>query len=126
MSTIFYCVAFMFIKAAILIEWVHLFVPRKTRNALWYICYSMILVNTCLYVATIITINYSCIPRERIWRRYVPGSCINIEVFNLFITSFHLVFDVIMLLLPHPIIWKLSLSVQHKIGVSVVFSVGVV
>lgn len=115
----------MLIKASILLEWVHLFVGTS-GTAFYWICHVMIWSNCCLYVTTIITINFTCSPRERIWRRYIPGTCINIDAFNLFITAFHLVFDLLMLLLPHRVIWKLSLSTQQKIGISTVFSVGVV
>lgn len=80
--------------------------------------------NTALYIATILVTTFACTPRERIWRRYLPGTCINIDAFNLFITAFHLAFDLLMLLLPQSAIWKLSLTTRQKIGVSVVFSVG--
>jgi len=124
LSTILYCVAIMLAKAAIILEWTHIFVARPIRSNFYWICYGMIAANTCLYIATIITINFACNPRERIWRRYLPGSCINIDAFNLFITSFHLIFDLLMLLLPHKVIWGLGLTLKQKIGVSIVFSFG--
>ncbi|OTA54485.1 hypothetical protein K449DRAFT_426251 [Hypoxylon sp. EC38] len=120
-----YCVALMLIKVAILLEWTYLFVPRSTRNAFFWICYGMIGAICGLYFSTIITINYTCTPRERIWRRYLPGTCIDIKAFNLSITVIHLVFDLLLLLLPHRTIWKLSLSAKQKIGISTVFSVGI-
>ncbi|KAH9907246.1 hypothetical protein F4778DRAFT_528886 [Xylariomycetidae sp. FL2044] len=125
LATTLYCVAILLTKTAILVEWTHLFVPLPQRNPFFYICYLMIWANACLYIATIIIINYACNPRERIWSRYLPGTCININAFNLFITSFHLVFDLFMLLLPHKVIWQLSLTTKQKMGVSVIFSVGI-
>lgn len=124
-TTILWCLAVGFVKAAIILEWTHIFIPRSTRNMFFWICYLLLSANACLYMATVIAINLSCIPRERIWRRWIPGTCFDIDSFNLSITSFHLVFDILLLLLPHKIIWKLSMSTRQRTGVSVVFSVGV-
>ncbi|KAI0457392.1 hypothetical protein F5B21DRAFT_501442 [Xylaria acuta] len=124
-STILYCFTLMFIKAAMIVEWIRIFVPGYAHNTFWWICCAMIVANSALYVATIITINLTCIPRERIWRRWLPGTCININAFNIFIAGFNLIFDILILLLPHRIIWKLALTPKQKIGVSFVFSVGV-
>ncbi|TRX98986.1 hypothetical protein FHL15_000328 [Xylaria flabelliformis] len=124
LSTTLYCVTLLLAKAAILLEWSHIFVPRPNRNGLWWICYGMLIANTALYIATIAALNYACSPQEKTWRQYLPGKCINFNVFNIFITIFHLVFDLLMLLLPHTVIWKLSLTTRQKIGVSVIFSVG--
>ncbi|KAI0835900.1 hypothetical protein F5Y06DRAFT_274708 [Hypoxylon sp. FL0890] len=123
--TTLYCVALMLVKVAILLEWTYIFTARSTRNTFFWICYGMIGANCCLYITTIITTNYACTPRERIWRRYIPGSCVDIYALNLSITSIHLIFDLLMLLLPHRIIWTLSLSARQKVGISTVFSVGI-
>ncbi|KAK5634528.1 hypothetical protein RRF57_010242 [Xylaria bambusicola] len=125
LSTILYCFTLMFVKAAMLLEWIRIFVPGYAHNTFWWICCIMIIANSALYIATIVTINFICIPRERIWRRWIPGTCINITAFNIFISGFNLIFDILILLLPHRLIWKLALTPKQKIGVSFVFSVGI-
>ncbi|KAI1354864.1 hypothetical protein F5Y01DRAFT_311241 [Xylaria sp. FL0043] len=122
LSTILYCFTLLLAKAAILLEWTHVFVVRSHRSRFYWTCYAMITANTALYLATIITTNLVCTPRERIWRRYLPGTCVNINAFNIFIAVFHLIFDILMLVLPQTIIWKLKLATKHKVGVSVAFS----
>ncbi|KAI1638592.1 hypothetical protein F4809DRAFT_649213 [Biscogniauxia mediterranea] len=124
-ATILYCFAGMFIKMAILLEWTHIFITRSNRNSFFWTCHVMIYASCALYITTVITTNLACIPRERIWRRWIPGTCINLDVFNLFFTTFHLIFNILMLLLPHQIIWKLSLTIRQKVGVSMIFSVGI-
>ncbi|KAI0160162.1 hypothetical protein GGR57DRAFT_456574 [Xylariaceae sp. FL1272] len=126
LSTTLYCVTLLLIKAAILLEWSHIFVPRPNRNGFWWICYGMLIANTALYLATIAALNYACLPRQKIWRPYLPGVCISFNAFNIFITIFHLIFDLAMLLLPHTVIWKLGLTTRQKIAVSVIFSVGII
>ncbi|KAI1117372.1 hypothetical protein F5Y14DRAFT_448310 [Nemania sp. NC0429] len=125
LSTTLYCVSLLLMKIAILLEWSHIFIGTPQRNAFWWICYGMMILSTGLYVATIIAITFACSPRERTWRRYLPGTCININAFNIIIASLHLAFDAVMLLLPQTVIWRLNLVKKHKIGISVVFLVGV-
>lgn len=125
LSTTLYCVALLLMKIAILLEWSHIFIGTTKRNAFYWVCYGMIILNTGLYFATIISITFACNPRERTWRRYLPGTCINLNAFNIIIASLHLGFDIVMLLLPQIVIWKLNLARKHKIGISVVFAVGV-
>ncbi|KAI1459635.1 hypothetical protein F4805DRAFT_48677 [Annulohypoxylon moriforme] len=120
-----YCVGLALFKIAIILEWVYLFVPRATHDTFYWVCYGMIGANCSLYLATILCTDYACTPREKIWRRYLPGTCIDVNTFNAIITSVHLVFDLMMLLVPHRIIWKLALSARQRTGVSAVFSVGI-
>ncbi|KAI3324203.1 hypothetical protein HD806DRAFT_522035 [Xylariaceae sp. AK1471] len=93
LSTILYCVALLLAKAAMLLDWAHIFVARRMRKRFYWICCGMILANTALYIATIITVCYAS-------------------------------FNLLMLALPHTVIWKLVLTTKQKFGVSVVFSVG--
>ncbi|KAI0429505.1 hypothetical protein F5Y09DRAFT_331781 [Xylaria sp. FL1042] len=122
LSTTLYCVTLLLAKAAILLEWSHVFVVRSNHSWFYWTCYAMIAASTTLYLTTIITANFACQPRERIWRWYTPGTCININVLNTFLAVFHLIFDILMLVLPQRIIWKLQLATRYKIGVSVAFS----
>lgn len=120
---ILWCFSFLFLKAAIILEWTHILIHRSVRNAFFWICYTLLFANACLYFATIIGINLICTPREKLWQIWLEGSCIDINDFNLSITSLHLVFDFLLLILPHGIIWGLSMSTRQKLGVSFLFSV---
>ncbi|KAI1305649.1 hypothetical protein F5Y03DRAFT_406259 [Xylaria venustula] len=126
LSTTLYCVTLALAKAAILLECTHIFVVKSNRSLFYWICYVLIAVNTALYLVTIVGTAYACSPRERIWRRYLPGTCIDLSAFNISITTFHLISDILMLLLPQKIIWNLRLATKQKIGVSVVFSGGAI
>ncbi|KAI1753640.1 hypothetical protein F4782DRAFT_529522 [Xylaria castorea] len=124
LSTTLNCVTLLLTKAAILLEFSHIFVAKPHRSIFYWVCYGMIIANTALYITTILVITFACNPRERLWQPYLPGSCIDLDAFNIFIATFHLVFDILMLLLPQTVIWKLALTKKQKFGLSVVFSVG--
>ncbi len=116
----------MLIKASILLEWTHMLVPNRSQHLFFYwACHITISINALFYLSIIVAMNFTCIPRDKIWRRWLPGKCFNIENFNISLTSFDLIFNVLILLLPHQVIWRLSLSTKQKLGVSVIFSVGI-
>ena len=116
----------MLIKAAILLEWTHILVPRGTSDSYFYWgCHIMIVVNSMFFMSTIVAINLICTPRDKIWRDWVDGSCFDYNGFNISIAAINFAFNIIILLLPHWSIWKLALSTRQKIGVSIIFSVGI-
>ncbi|KAI1126733.1 hypothetical protein F5Y10DRAFT_244220 [Nemania abortiva] len=121
----FYSFAMLLIKPAILNQWVGLFVPGKTRNWFYWIARILTGANILLYTAAIIVSNVACRPREKLWNFWVPGHCIDKRNLDLTTSSFNLAFDLCTLLLPQRIIWRLQMNMKRKIGISIMFSVGI-
>ncbi|KAL2016751.1 hypothetical protein VTK56DRAFT_3099 [Thermocarpiscus australiensis] len=116
------------LKVAILIDWCRMFVPHgsRTKNAFWWGCVVISFVQIGAAVATIIALNLQCIPHQAIWDFTIPGAkCFNL--FNLQVSSatIQLVSDVGIFLLPQRVIWTLKMSWQKRMGVSVIFGLGV-
>ncbi|KAI0110726.1 hypothetical protein GGR51DRAFT_569384 [Nemania sp. FL0031] len=114
------------IKAAILLEWTRIFVPAGTRTAFWWTCQIVMWVNILYYTIVVIISAISCSPHEKIWHPSLPGQCFNTKAFFISNAVLNLTSDIIILALPHRIIWSLKMSRQKKIGTSVVFAVGIV
>ncbi|RYO83188.1 hypothetical protein DL762_006233 [Monosporascus cannonballus] len=121
----FYTVTIMLYKAAILLEWTRIFVPRDTRGAFYWICHALLWINVAFYVTMLISGSLSCTPFERLWDPTVPGTCRNRKAYDVATASFSLVSDIFILLLPQRVIWKLRLRREKKIGIAVIFAVGV-
>ncbi|KAJ2994421.1 hypothetical protein NUW58_g1562 [Xylaria curta] len=119
-----YHVTLLLLKAAILLEWVHIFVPRGTRNVFFWTSYIILATSTVYYVVSLLVLNLSCTPRERYWDMSIPGTCLNISLNNEVTAIFNLFFDVVILVLPHMIIWSLNMRTALKLGVSVIFIIG--
>lgn len=115
----------LFGKPAILIEWIHTFDRDSTRGKFFWICQVLLWTNVALYVSAIFTTSFSCVPMEAIFRIWLPGRCIDANAINGVVAVADLVFDVFILVLPQRIIWRLRLSLSGKIGISVIFSMGV-
>lgn len=114
----------MFAKAAILIEWTRIFIPRGTKNAFFYLSWGLIIFNAVFYAIAILVSVMSCIPTNKIWQPWVDGSCFNRRAADIATAWFNLMVDIFILVLPQHIIWKLQMSRLRKLSASFVFSIG--
>ncbi|GAW19082.1 hypothetical protein ANO14919_085660 [Xylariales sp. No.14919] len=121
----FWILGICLIKSSILIEWHRLFAPSRARTAFTISCSALLTVNVLSYAGLLITLNLNCRPFERIWNKAIQGSCIDLRTIHLAAATVNLILNVATLLLPQRIIWKLQLSYPKKIGVSTVFTIGI-
>ena len=114
----------MSLKVGILLVWVKLFVPHGTRNWFWWISMVVLGVNVGLYVALTIVEIFACSPRQKVWNLILPGKCLDMGTVNVVSAIINLISDIIILLLPQRMIWKLHMSVRKKLRVAPMFAVG--
>lgn len=124
-GTSFYGAAMLLMKWAILWEWIHVFAPLPSRNAFYWACQAMIMVNIIFYVTAIILTNVACTPYKRNWDKTIPGSCLDTKVINLSTAAVNLVIDMAIFALPQKVIWSLQMSNRRRIGFSVIFAIGI-
>ena len=72
----------------------------------------------------LLTIFLVCQPLAKFWNPLSPGKCINIEALSYYGGISNLVTDVWLFLLPVPLIVRLHVSRPKKIGLSVIFTIG--
>ncbi|KAH8648724.1 hypothetical protein BGZ60DRAFT_570018 [Tricladium varicosporioides] len=104
-GSILYGLVIMLLKVSILLDWLRIFVPG---------------------VGTIVEI-FQCNPREKIWNPlFEGGNCpIHMPAHMLASGIINLISDIIILALPQKVIWKLHISRRNKIGVSLLFTIGI-
>lgn len=113
------------LKTAILLEWVRIFVPHRTRNVFYWSSVTLMLINGGFYVGSTIGILGACRPFVRLWHFWVPGTCTEQQFArNVISAVFNLVMDTFILILPQRIIWTLQMSSRRRVEVSIAFSVG--
>lgn len=66
-----------------------------------------------------------CRPHEAIWNFYLPSKCYSLPKVMLASASIQVISDILMFILPQKIIWGLHMNWQKKLGVSVIFGVGI-
>jgi hypothetical protein len=121
-----YAVFMMLSKTAILVEWSRIFAPNGTTRWFAWSCKLMIAINILAYLSAIIVTSLSCIPTNKIWQPWVEGSCIGRKDSDLATAWVNLFIDVAILALPQAIIWRLNMTRERKIGVSITFTVGLI
>lgn len=114
------------IKTAILLDWCRIFVHFNcVHDPFWWGCMAIICLQCVWGAACIILLNLQCRPHEAIWKFYLPSTCYSLPDVMLTSASVQVASDIIMFLLPQRIIWSLRINWQKKIGVSIIFSAGI-
>lgn len=113
------------LKVAIVLDWCRIFVNgNKTKNPFWWACVALGSLQTSWGIICVILLNVQCIPHEKIWNFYVEGQCISLHKIQLASASIQVFSDVCMTVLPHRVIWELHMSRTKKLGVSIIFGLG--
>ncbi|KAI0165168.1 hypothetical protein GGR52DRAFT_557748 [Hypoxylon sp. FL1284] len=134
-------------KPAILLDWVHIFVPARTRNSFFWACHVLIWAIVIIYSAKIILDNLICSPIQMLWDPFADGKCFSrltcspLEatwnggkdrscwdprwVFLISSSSINATANLFILVLPQRVIWKLNIPKKNKIGISIVFASGI-
>ncbi|KAI0965589.1 hypothetical protein F4678DRAFT_485233 [Xylaria arbuscula] len=116
----------MTLKAAILLDWIRIFVPRGTRNYFYWIGTIVLVLHTTFCAAWIIAENLSCTPHRKIWDITVwQGRCIDLKLLYVPVAAINLLADIIILILPQRTIWTLHMSTRKKFGVASLFTLGI-
>ncbi|KAI0868255.1 hypothetical protein GGS24DRAFT_506965 [Hypoxylon argillaceum] len=121
----FYAISIVLFKTAILLEWVRIFVPRTTRGLFFWACHTILWTNILFYTIVLIAANMSCKPYAKLWDKTLPGTCNDNNAFDVATATYNLLSDLLILLLPQRIIWRLHLQTKKKIGIAILFGIGI-
>ncbi|KAI2609365.1 uncharacterized protein GGS25DRAFT_484411 [Hypoxylon fragiforme] len=113
------------IKSAILLEWISIFVPAGTHNFFFWISWSIMAIHALFYISMIILELTACSPFEKTWNPLVSGKCLDTMSIAVIMSTVNLIFDVLIFLLPQKVIWGLQMRSKKKIGLSILFAVGI-
>ncbi|KAI1128526.1 hypothetical protein F5Y10DRAFT_240288 [Nemania abortiva] len=125
LGSAFYSIAVMSLKVAILLEWTRTFAPRGARGFFYHACLVLIGLNVSFYSSSFLVENLSCFPHNGIWDKTIPARCINHKALDLSSATINLASHLLILILPQWVIWKLNMTRRKKIGVSLIFAVGI-
>ena len=120
-----YGIGIVLVKLAILALYRRMFplahVPRWWRACWWLLCVCSVL----LFTPTFVGIFHQCRPIAYFWNRTIPGGhCIDLLGLILGTGITNVVLDVMILILPLPVLSKLQIGKAKKIGLIGLFLVG--
>ncbi|KAL2817190.1 hypothetical protein BJX63DRAFT_386336 [Aspergillus granulosus] len=121
-----YTMVLVLIKTAILTDWYRIFVSgNRIRTLFWWGCWGLIIFQNVWALICMLLLNLQCRPYEAIWKFWIPSKCYPLPIVMLTSASVQVVTDISMFLLPQKIIWSLHMTWRKKVGVSVIFGVGI-
>ncbi len=122
MAQVTYKAAINLVKCCILLLYLRLFqVVRWFR----FSCWALLTVVTMYCTASILVTVFQCRPLIRAFDKDTPGTCIDTAKFWFANAGFSIATDVIILMLPMPLVWKLEVPMAQKIALVAVFAVGI-
>ncbi|KAI1170036.1 hypothetical protein F4777DRAFT_570789 [Nemania sp. FL0916] len=115
------------LKVAICLEWIHLFSPPGTRKFVFWTSYFVIALNVVFYFISLVLTNIACVPYEHTWNKLLPGTCTRSDTAKTGVAGavINFVSDIIIFVIPQRTIWNLQMPVRRRLGVSIVFAMGI-
>ncbi|KAL8802925.1 MAG: hypothetical protein Q9182_003475 [Xanthomendoza sp. 2 TL-2023] len=103
----------------------HRLFPKESTPAWWRVClYAVIFLCLGWFVSGVFTVAFTCTPVSFYWTRTGNGHCVN-EMALLYSSAGLTIFaDILILLLPVPIVWRLQMEKAKRIGVIGIFLLG--
>ena len=117
-----YALAVTFPKLVVLVVYLRVFTDKQSRST----CYVVGAVTILACVANVILSFWPCSPPAFKWDRTIEGGYCNVDgQTHLRIGGLpNIVTDVVMLILPLPVIWRLHTSTRIKLGLTTTFLIG--
>ncbi|KAH8423611.1 uncharacterized protein LDX57_001371 [Aspergillus melleus] len=114
------------LKIAILVEWCRMFAPRgrQSEGYFWWGCAIVIFVQITSGIAIVIALNTQCIPHKAIYNLAIQGKCFDLYKLEVSSATIQLASDIAIMLLPQRVIWTLKMTWRKRMGVSVIFGLG--
>jgi hypothetical protein len=91
----------------------------------WWTCHITLWINMLFYVPCTFIEIFGCSPRERLWNIMIEGRCLDMPKVIIASGVVNFLSDVVILLLPQRIIWRLKVSTAKRISIAGVFAIGV-
>jgi hypothetical protein len=115
----------MCLKLSILIDWLHIF-ASPSRNFMFWSIHALIWSNVIFYTVGEFAEIFQCIPSQKIWDIFYEGGYCKVDIaaHNASAAIVNLISDLAILALPNWAIWRMNVSFHRKLGVSLLFTVG--
>ncbi|KAK0662726.1 hypothetical protein DIS24_g1671 [Lasiodiplodia hormozganensis] len=120
-SVIFYNGAVGLVKISILLQYLRIFAIKKMQLA----CRIVLVLNSLFTLETVIISVFDCTPIPFFWDKSIKGGhCVNFGAMWFSHASTNIVFDIVLVILPMPVIKSLNLPKKQKIALMGIFALG--
>ena len=122
---IIWVIAVTSIRASITLLYLRIFQNRTQTRYFRVVCFVVLGSNIVFLAATILADCLICQPIAYRWQRSGHGHCGTQKSFDLFVGVVNLFLDIVIVIMPMPILWRLQMATTKKIHVSSMFALGI-
>ncbi|KAJ5735704.1 uncharacterized protein N7483_000829, partial [Penicillium malachiteum] len=120
-SELIWTISIPIIKTSILLFYIRIFGKMKSLR---YTAYGLMSFTFAWAIMVIFVIVFQCNPVAKGYNAELPGKCINSWLFFVLGSSMNCATDLVILILPMPLIWKLQLSRMQRVSLLGIFVLG--
>ena len=117
----FWAAACSAVKISILCLYLSIFPNRRFR----YLAYSIMGLTSCYCLGFILRTLLICSPIEYNWNKNIHGSCGDTNAASIAGGISNMVLDIIVIILPMPMVWRLQMATKKKVIISGIFGLGI-
>jgi hypothetical protein len=123
LDQIFYKLTINLTKLSILCLYLRIFSQPWFRRT----CWSCVIVVSAYALASIVATIFQCTPIPHLWDKatYPTATCINVTAFWYANAIYNIITDIVILTSLPGVVWKLKLPFRQKLGLTVVFGLGI-
>jgi hypothetical protein len=125
-ATLLFNVIMLLLRLAIIVQIMRAFVTPRSRNFTFWASWTLIIANVCFWATITMLELFSCSPREKLWNPIIEGKCIDRHAYQVASAVMNMGSEMLIMLLPQRVIWTLSLTRKQRLGLSMVFALGIV
>ena len=120
-SPVLWAIAVAHIRSSVVTLYIRIFRTQSFR----LICYAVLILNVQFSIAAILAESLICLPIECRFNYIIPcRSCGDYAFPDLFAGIFNILLDIMMVILPMPMLWGLQMAVSKKLMLSGIFALG--
>jgi hypothetical protein len=119
-----YDTALVLLKASALLFYARIFLNRQYSTSFTYSLYVVHALNIAWFVGIVLSSAFMCKPIAKSWNPFLEGTCGSTPALWLGSAIPSVVIDLIILMLPLPMIWTLKMSIARKSGITAIFVCG--
>lgn len=86
--------------------------------------YALLVILVCQLIEETAVVIFQCSPVQKAWHPGMPGKCLELLPFFYISFGIKLVVDIVIITLPIPVLWRLKLPRGKKIGICLMFLLG--
>jgi len=110
------------VRISIIFLYVSIFRVRSFRIA----AYTVLGLNLAYFLAVILQTLLICQPVAFNWDHTMTGSCGDQKTSDEVIGVLNIFYDVVLIILPMPMLWKLQMAISRKLALSAIFGMGII